>query len=1530
MKCARPEAGARRPALSTPASSTPAESPRRPEPRPGRARARPRSLLPAVALLLGALSLFHVAPAQAQVPSAPTDLIVTPGDAKLGLRWDGPVGEQVTGYDVHYNATPINQPATTWVDDNHSGTLAVHDITSLTNGIRVRVRVRAKNAAGASRWAFASGTPALILKWPQATVSHAEGDTRAPRIRLKSDEVSQAVSGTVTYAPGSRNPATLADDLQTGYATTFSAQADRIPGITLAVPVNDRLNEAHETYTVTINAGTGYRVGTPATVTITIIDNDPPTAPAGLSLASGNRKLTASWSKPAGPVAGYQLRYKETAAPDRTASTPNDPSTGWVTSTPTGTGTSADVTGLTNWKAYHVQVRATDGQSQTGNGYGAWSASQTGTPQSPPDAPTGFVLWVPRPSPTSILLSWTAPADNGAAITAYELHYAPVGGYFQVFSNSDDVTATRVTITGLTPGTHYGIKVRARNSVGWGPFSQLGYFKTPISSPTNLKVTPGQRMLDLEWTAPVGPLQAYDVHYTSAPKSGTGGVTDTAAASGADPAVAWVAVTRSGTTASQTISGLSNGTTYRVRVRAKNSVITGSWAFKTGAPARPTVSFELDTLLVTETDPEEINVRLSWAQTRSVTVGISVKAGATATEGADYTLSAKSVTFAAGETEKAITLSTVADMRTEDNEVFTLVLTPPSGFGPGRDSEVEIVIVDDSFAVPALVANPGNGLLKLTWNDATSGDTEDGWDVHYTSAPKSGTGGVTDTAAASGSDPAAAWVAVTRTGTARSQTIRGLSNGTTYRLRVRWFDLDDDNMVTASGDWLLGSGTPAAVPDEPTNLAVAAGNAKLTLSWTAPSGTLTGYDVHFTSAAVGTVGNNAAASGSNPASAWVAVTRSGTTASQTISSLTNGTAYRVRVRAKNSAGNSTWVFGAGTPMVLPTVTLEVSPTSVNEGATFRVTVRLSTAVPSTATDAVTIPLVLTRDTLETGDLSTTHAAALNSGLAVSPGQSTNGYTATAQQDSDTQDEKFTVSLGTLPTGYDAGAVTSVVVTIVDDEVKPTLTFVSSTLTVTEGSTVDLRMTRTGGPAGAVIPVTVDLGTAETGDLDSDHLAKLRNMGFDFNLASTTVSTLPLGANQDLDTDEETLTVAIDTPRLAELGYAAGAVTSVTVTIDDDGVTIPVSLSAAPNPVAEGSSVTVTATLSKAAEEDVTIPVTLTDDTAESGDHGALTSIVVSAGSTFGTGTVTTAQDTDAEDERFTVTLGALPSGVVAGSVSSVAIAILDAEFTGSRVTLWAPETVDEGGVPVTVMATLSEAASSDVEIRLKLMLGTAEIEDFAAATRALLFDTGLTATVPAGEYNAYIELVTEHDAGDDDETFTVVIDAVNLPAGYRVGNPFSRDVTIDDDERLNPDPDGLTGLTIHDGIRELHVRPNTARDFVGLAGPEYIYTVQVSPGRRSVTVTPSWTNTDINGVNGTVRYVTYGRGGRAVGWSQSGTDVEVSLVDPGLGTQGSTELVLEPDGAGSRPYRILFQHNLDWESSHDRLEKLVMTFSQSQ
>jgi hypothetical protein len=66
-----------------------------------------------------------------------------------------------------------------------------------------------------------------------------------------------------------------------------------------------------------------------------------------------------------------------------------------------------------------------------------------------------------------------------------------------------------------------------------------------------------------------------------------------------------------------------------------------------------------------------------------------------------------------------------------------------------------------------------------------------------------------------------------------------LTNGTTYRVRIKSLSVTDSA-------WVYATGTPG-VPTAPTGLSVSPGNARLDLTWTAPSATggfpITGYDV---------------------------------------------------------------------------------------------------------------------------------------------------------------------------------------------------------------------------------------------------------------------------------------------------------------------------------------------------------------------------------------------------------------------------------------------------------------------------------------------------------------------------------------------------------------------------------------------------------------------------------------------------------------------------------------------------------------
>ena len=123
-------------------------------------------------------------------------------------------------------------------------------------------------------------------------------------------------------------------------------------------------------------------------------------------------------------------------------------------------------------------------------------------------------------------------------------------------------------------------------------------------------------------------------------------------------------------------------------------------------------------------------------------------------------------------------------------------------------------------------------------------------------------------------------------------------------------------------------------------------------------------------------------------------------------------------------------------------------------------------------------------------------------------------------------------------------------------------------------------------------------------------------------------------------------------------------------------------------------VTMTATLSSALTSDVSIPVTVTAGTTESGDYGTLTDIRIKSGLLSGTGSITTAEDTDKEyDETLTAALGTLPS--------SVAVMIgKDSGEDATPLTVYlvaTPNKVPKGGA-VTVKAVLSEKVKSDLSI----------------------------------------------------------------------------------------------------------------------------------------------------------------------------------------------------------------------------------------
>ena len=145
---------------------------------------------------------------------------------------------------------------------------------------------------------------------------------------------------------------------------------------------------------------------------------------------------------------------------------------------------------------YFVQVRAT-----SGTGDRELSADQTmiitvTDVDEPPMAPTAPTIVPVVETTDSLTVRWSVPITTpGSPVTDYDYRYRvrtnpPAGDWTEV-TTPPPVTATMVTLTGLTAGTTYEVQVRATNARGTSDWSPSGTGPTYATTATVLSITAG-------------------------------------------------------------------------------------------------------------------------------------------------------------------------------------------------------------------------------------------------------------------------------------------------------------------------------------------------------------------------------------------------------------------------------------------------------------------------------------------------------------------------------------------------------------------------------------------------------------------------------------------------------------------------------------------------------------------------------------------------------------------------------------------------------------------------------------------------------------------------------------------------------------------------------------------------------------------------------------------------------------------------------------------------------------------------------
>jgi hypothetical protein len=161
-------------------------------------------------------------------------------------------------------------------------------------------------------------------------------------------------------------------------------------------------------------------------------------------------------------------------------------------------------------------------------------------------------------------LVWAAAGDGGSPILNYDVE---VENRDQGGSTVTDVGVTLSTVAaGLSNGATYRARARATNAIGDGPWSAWSDDFLPgtvPAAPGAPDVVGGDETISASWTAPANDggaaITNYELHLNDI-TAATDGYID------------------AGAGLSEEVAGLANGHSYRIRVRAENSLGIGAWS----------------------------------------------------------------------------------------------------------------------------------------------------------------------------------------------------------------------------------------------------------------------------------------------------------------------------------------------------------------------------------------------------------------------------------------------------------------------------------------------------------------------------------------------------------------------------------------------------------------------------------------------------------------------------------------------------------------------------------------------------------------------------------------------------------------------------------------------------------------------------------------------------------------------------------------------------------------------------------------
>ena len=1236
-----------------------------------------------------------------------------------------------------------------------------------------------------------------------ANASVAEGDSGEADLTF-TVSLSPAAGHAVTVAWATSketgDTATPGTDYTADSGTLSFAAGDTSKTVTVKV-TGDQVDEANETLTLTLSNATGGADIGDATATGTITDDDT----RGIVLSKSS--VTVTEASGTGRTASYKVKLASqptgavtvaVSSGTTSAATVNKTSLSFTT-TNWSTDQTVTVTGVDDSIDNNPDRTATVGHRASGGDYGSVSRDLTVTVTD--DEGTASL---------SVANASVAEGNSGEADLTFTVSLSPAAGH----AVTVDWATSKETGDTATPGTDY--------TAGSGT---LSFAAGDTSKTVTVKVTGDQvdeanetltltlsnatGGADIGGATATGTINDDDTRgivlsksaVTVTEASGTGRTAEYKVKLASQPTGAVTVAVSSGTTTAATVSKTSLSFTTTNWSTDQTVTVTGVDDSIDNNPDRTatvghrasggdygsvskdltvtvtddegTASLSVANASVAEGDSGEADltftVSLSPAAGHAVTVAwaTSKETGDTAVPGTDYTAGSGTLSFAAGDTSKTVTVKVTGDQVDESNETLTLTLSSASGADIGDATATGTINDDDTRGIVL-----SKSAVTVTEANGTGRTAE--YKVKLASQP---TGAVT-VAVSSGATTAATVsktslnFTTTNWNTDQTVTVTGVDDS---------IDNNPDRTATvghraSGGDYGSVSKdlTVTVTDDEGTaslsvaNASVAEGDSgEADLTFTVSLSPAAGHAVTVAWATSKETGDTATPGTDYTAGSGTLSFAAGDT-SKTVTVTVTGDVIdepneTLTLTLSNASGGADIGDATATGTITdddatPTgITLVANPDSVTENGgakTVTVTASVNGTTRYAAAKTVTVTVGKNTDSATEG---TDYLTVGSLSIAIAAGAASGSKEFTLTPTNDAVDESNeTISVEGASSGV---TVTADQITITDDDTKG-IVLSRSAVTVTEasgaGRTAEYKVKLASQPTGTVT-VAVSSGTTTAATVNKTSLS------FTTTTWNTDQTVTVTGVDDSIDnTPDRTATVG----HSASGGDYGSVSRDLTVTVTDDEGTA--SLSVGDASVAEGdtgtASLTFTVTLSPAADDEVTVAWATskeTGDTAVPGTDYTAGSGTLSfaAGDTSKTVTVTVTGDViDEPNETLTLTLSNASGGADIGDATATGT-ITDDDATPTGITLVAnPDSVTENGGAKTVTVTASVNGTTRYAAAKTVTVTVGKNTDSATEGTDYLTVGSLSIAIAAGAASGSKEftLTPTNDAVDEsNETISV-------------------------------------------------------------------------------------------------------------------------------------------------------------------------------